>query len=299
MAAEHLRWHENGTRLDEPIMLAAFVRKNGRGTTAVASLTHLVTAHDGQLIAEIEPDDFFDFTVTSPVLEREGDQPVLVWPQNRIYRLQAQSSRDVVVMLGTEPHLRWGSFAAALREFLSEAGIRQLVVVYSWPGSFPHTRPILLQLTTDDAGLARGLSLPGRALDYVGPIDFGTTLLRSVDTAIRAGGLSAIVPNYLGVVPNPFAMLALIEAYDRLCNLQTDVERIRELADQVRAKADEGVADSAELAEAIRQMEKQYDEITGGEPGNTEDASEYGLPTPSELLRDVEAFLNRGKDEPE
>jgi hypothetical protein len=179
---------------------------------------------------------------------------------------------------------------------MTAAGVRQLVVIYSWPGSVPHTRPILLQLTTDDAGLAQGLSLPARPLDYVGPIDFGTTLLRSVDAAISAGGLSAIVPNYLGVVPNPFAMLALVDAYDRLCNLQTDVGHIRDLADQLRAKADEGVADSAELAEAIRQMEQQYDELTGGEPRTTGDASEDGLPTPSELLRDVEAFLNQGKD---
>jgi hypothetical protein len=276
-------------------MLAAFVRKNGRGTTAVASLTHLVSAHNGRLIAEIEPDEFFDFTVTSPILEREDDQPVVVWPQNRIYRLQ-QSTRDVVVLLGTEPHLRWGSFAAALRHFMTEAGVRQLLVVYSWPGDSPHTRPILLQLTTEDAELARGLSLPGRALDYVGPVDFGTTLLRSVNPGIPSGGLSAIVPNYLGVVPNPFAMLALIEAYDRLCDLETDVGDIRDLADQVRAKADEGVAESAELAEAIRQMEKQYDEATGSEPRSTEDVSESGLPTPSELVRDVEAFLNQGKD---
>jgi predicted ATP-grasp superfamily ATP-dependent carboligase len=295
MAVEHLRWHQTAPPLNEAIMLAAFVRKNGRGLTAVASLTHLVTAHEGQLIAEIEPDEFFDFTVTSPALEREDDQPVLVWPQNRIYRLQQQSSHDVLVMLGTEPHLRWPSFAAAVRQFMSEAGVRQLIVVYSWPGDTPHTRPILLQLTTEDADLAQGLSLPGRALNYVGPVDFGTTLLRTVDPAIPAAGLSAIVPNYLGVVPNPFGMLALIEAYDRLCNLQTDVEHIRDLADQVRAKADEGVADSEELAEAIRQMEKQYDEVTGGEPGITRDAGEDGLPT-SELLRDIEAFLNQGKD---
>jgi hypothetical protein len=178
---------------------------------------------------------------------------------------------------------------------MSDSGARQLVVVYSWPGSLPHTRPILLQLTTEDSDLARGLSLPARALEYVGPVDFGTTL-RGVESAIQAGGLSAIVPNYLGVVPNPFAMLELIEAYDRLCNLQTDVEPIRELAEQVRAKADESFADSTELADAIRQMEEQYDAITGDEPGNVEAGSEDGLPSSSDLLGDVDAFLNQGKD---
>jgi hypothetical protein len=233
------------------------------------------------------------------MLERSDAEPVLVWPQNRIYRLRREAtSRDVVVLLGTEPHLHWGGFADALRHFMRESGVRQLVVVYSWPGSLPHTRPILLQLTTEDADLAGGLGLPARALEYLGPVDFGTTLLRSADPAIRAGGLSAIVPNYLGVVPNPFAMLALIAAFDRLCELDTDVAQIRELADQVSAKADESVAESAELAEAIRQMEEQYDAIAGDAPGSGGDGGEDALPSPSELLREVEAFLNKEKDSP-
>src|SRR5689334_5487552 len=101
MATEHLRWHADREGLNDPIMLAAFVRKSGYGTTAVASLRHLVNTHAGQLIAEIEPEDFFDFTVTSPVLEHRDDQRVLVWPENRIYRLPRQEgARDVIVLLG-------------------------------------------------------------------------------------------------------------------------------------------------------------------------------------------------------
>jgi predicted ATP-grasp superfamily ATP-dependent carboligase len=300
MPVEHLLWHERPAGLREPIMLAAFVRKTGYGTTAVASLTHLVTVHDGKLIAEVEPEHFFDFTVSSPVLERTDAQRTVVWPQNQIYRLPDAPSRDVLVMLGTEPHLRWGSFAAALRDFIAEAGVREVVVVYTWPGAVPHTRPIFLRVTTEDADLAQRLALPPSALDYVGPIDFATTLLTSLDPSVRSGGLSAVVPNYLGVVPNPFAMLALIEAYDRLCQTETDVGRIRELAEQVRAKADESIRESAELAEAIRQMEEQYEAMTesaasvGGDGG-----SEDALPSAGDLLRDVEAFLNRRKDDPQ
>src|SRR5438067_1036627 len=120
MEAEHLRWRQECGVLKDPIMLAAFVRRNGYGTTAVASLAHFVNEHDGDLIAEIEPEHFFDFTVTSPVMQRVDEQRVLTWPQNHIYRLPAKSaSRDVLVLLGTEPHLRWHAFADALHEFLA------------------------------------------------------------------------------------------------------------------------------------------------------------------------------------
>jgi predicted ATP-grasp superfamily ATP-dependent carboligase len=299
MTMEPLRWHSDREGLNEPIMLAAFVRKSGYGTTAVASLTHLVTAHDGELIAEIEPEDFFDFTVTSPMLERRDGEHVLAWPQNRIYRLQRRgSARDVVVLLGTEPHLHWGGFARALRQFMSEAGVRELVVVYSWPAAVPHTRPIRLRLTTEDADLAGRLAIAPTPLEYVGPVDFATTLITTLEQ-VRGAGLSALVPNYLGIVPNPFAMIALVEAYDRLCQLHTDISDIRELAEQVRIKADEGVAESSELAEALRRMEQEYEATTDAAPALSSDEGDAdSLPSPSELLRDVEAFLNKDKDAP-
>lgn len=300
MAVEHLRWHMDSDGLNDPILLAAFVRKNGFGTTAHAALTHFVEAHAGEVVAEIEPEDFYDFTVASPMLERRDGQPVLVWPQNRVLRLRSDGgSRDVLVLLGTEPHLHWGGFAEALQEFITRAGVRDLVLVSSWPGALPHTRPTFLRVTTDDADLAQRLGRPAAPLDYVGPVDFGTTLLMRLDPSVRHARVSAIVPNYLGVVPNPFAMVALVEACDRLCETRTDIDEIRELAEQVRAKADEGAGDSSELAEALRQMEAQYDAMVGdvADP-HREEEGEDSLPSSDELLRDVEAFLNQERDAP-
>ncbi|MGE0229046.1 MAG: PAC2 family protein [Dehalococcoidia bacterium] len=301
MAMEQLRWHGERGDLDSPIMLAAFVRKNGFGTTAVAALTHLVTANHGELIAEIEPEDFFDFTVASPMLERRDDERVLVWPQNRIHRLRpAGASRDVLVLLGTEPHLHWGGFAQALQQFISETGVGELVLVSSWPGALPHTRPVFLRVTTEDADLAERLGRAALPLDYVGPVDFGTTLLMRLGASVRSARLSAIVPNYLGVVPNPLAMVALIETCDRLCQTRTDLDAIRELAEQVLAKADEAVRESSELAEALRQMEDEYDRMVADSASRSRgaDDDEDSLPSPDELLRDVEAFLNQERDAP-
>lgn len=301
MAAEHLRWHADRDGLNDPIMVAGFVRKNGFGTTAVAALTHLVTAHGGQLVAEIEPEDFFDFTVASPMLERRDDQRVLVWPQNRILRLPTnKGSRDVLVLLGTEPHLHWGGFAEALRQFITEAGVRELVLVSSWPGALPHTRPIFLRVTTEDTDLAQRLGRVPAPLEYVGPVDFGTTLLMRLDPSVRHARVSAIVPNYLGVVPNPLAMVALVEACDRLCQTRTDIDEIRQLAEQVKARADEAVGESSELADAVRQMEEQYDAMVAdaASPHRGEERGEDSLPSPDELLRDVQAFLNKERDAP-
>ena len=71
MSVEHLRWQADRAGLRDQIMLAAFVRKSGHGTTAAASLAHLANVHDGQLIAEIDPEHFFDFTVRAQCCSAE------------------------------------------------------------------------------------------------------------------------------------------------------------------------------------------------------------------------------------
>jgi hypothetical protein len=67
----------------------------------------------------------------------------------------------------------------------------------------------------------------------------------------------------------------------------------------VRAKADEGVAESAEFAQALRQMEDEYEVMTdSATSAGLDEGDEDSLPSSGDLLRDVEAFLNKDRDAP-
>ena len=112
-----------------------------------------------------------------------------------------------------------------------------------------------------------------------------------------SGGVTALVPNYLGVAPNPMAVIALTRALDRMLGVSTGVADYEEAAANVRAQADEQMARSSEVRDAVRAMEEQYESMAGTLQGGRGDEGSSDLPSADELLGDVERFLASESDE--
>lgn len=279
--------------LTDPALVMVFVRKNGFNSTASAALQRFARLHDAEAVATVDPYDFFDFTVLPPSVRSEEGRRVIDWPRNDLMLLRAEGAkRDVIALAGIEPHLGWQRFGEAVTSFAVEHGVRTAVALRTWPAQVPHTRPVVLRLTTDSPSLAGELQLDAQASDYEGPVDFAGLLSAELaNRGIVTAGLTAIVPNYLGVVPNPSALLELTRLLDRLGGVTTDVDEVREAAEGLRVRADEAIQQSGELRAAVEAMEASYDSLLE-EFGAARPGDDSNLPDASELLREVERFLN-------
>ena len=296
VGTEWLRALRRVEDLRDPVLLAAFVRKNGVNTTAAAALRHRIRVHSLEAIAEFDPQPFFDFTQSRPQVRVSREGRSIDWPENRVHLERgAEGGRDALVISGVEPHLQWRGFSEALLEFASSHGVRWALIVRSFPATVPHTRPVVLRLTTASEPLSDALGLPALRPSYEGPIDIGEVLASAVAGEEGAsGGITALVPNYLGVVPNPMAVLEVTRALDRLMGTQTTAGEFEQAAANVRAQADAQMEQSPEVREAVHQMEEQYESLAGSASG---DAGASDLPSTEELLGDVERFLaNEGDD---
>ncbi len=291
---EPLRRLQDVEGLRDPVLVVAFVRKNGVNSTAAAALRHRIATHDSAAVAEFDPQPFFDFTQSRPQVRVSGEERTIDWPENRVHLERGtDGGRDALVISGVEPHLRWRDFSAALLEFASSHGVRSVVVVRSFPATVPHTRPALLRLTTASEPLAEALGLPALRPSYEGPIDIGEVIATELVGEDRAsGGITALVPNYLGVVPNPMAVLEVTRVLDRLLGAQTAPGDFDEAVARVREQADEQMEQSPEVRDAVRQMEEQYESMPGMDRAADDDASD--LPSADDLLGDVERFLANG-----
>ena len=284
--------------LRQPVLIASFVRRNGFNSTAVATLTQFARLHDAKLVAQMDADPFYDFSVTPPAVHSEGDQRIIDWPKNEIVLVRPpESLRDVLIVTGIEPHLRWPTFTDALAGFIREQAVEELLVVRTWPGAVPHTRPAMLRLTTKSEQLASELGLPSLENDYRGPVDLAGLLssLHGNEGGIT-GGLTAVVPNYLGVVPSPFAMLALTEVLDRLAGSETPLDDVQVTADELRGRADEEMENSEEFRKAVEEMERSYENVASDFTGadlDDDDDDDDELPSSDDILRDVERFLRQ------
>ena len=81
-------------------------------------ITHLASAWQAEPIGAIDPEDYYDFQVTRPVTEvTDGSTQSLIWPTTRLLTPRKnQVDRDVVLVHGIEPNMRWRRFCAELVE---------------------------------------------------------------------------------------------------------------------------------------------------------------------------------------
>ena len=109
--AEELRIHSR-PELEKPVLLAAFRGWNDGAQAASLAAGYLAKTWDAEQFAEIDPEDFFDFQATRPHVSLEdGLTRRIEWPETGFYHARPEGlDRDVVLLLGIEPNLRWRTF---------------------------------------------------------------------------------------------------------------------------------------------------------------------------------------------
>lgn len=287
------------TRLDDPLVIAAFWGWNDGTGTAMATARYLRNEWDATELASIDPDRFYDLTVARPVIRRRDGEVTVRWPGTRFHVARAEGgTRDVVFLVGREPSLRWQQYAEMVGEFMQEVGARQFLAMGTRPALVPHTRPAPLVLSDADPSFERMFGMTSEVSRYEGPTGIQSVVIAHLRSlGIETGRLSALVPNYVGGAPNPHAIIALIERLDRALGTTTDLVPVQ---DEIRSFEDQVVETSEDpsgMRANVDRLERQYD-ATAPEPEapSTVDAD---LPTPDEMLQGIEELLrqHRGPDD--
>ena len=172
----------------------------------------------------------------------EGQAREIEWPGNTLLAAEAAGAeRDLVLLSGTEPNLRWRTFSEAIADVAEQLRRRD--------GRHPR-RPDRRR-RPHDAGpdhrprLRRG---PGRAPrpraapNYEGP----TGIVGVLHDACRQRGISsaslwAAVPHYVAAVPNPKAALALLRRLEGLTGVALEASGPRGGDRVIREQVDRAV----------------------------------------------------------
>jgi hypothetical protein len=146
---------QDAPELRDPVVLAAFEGWNDAGEAASTAVAHLHTAWDAQPVTALDPEEYHDFQVNRPVVAfAENGRRRITWPTTRIsWARPPGAARDVVLVRGIEPSMRWMHYTDELLGQAERLGARLLVALGALLADVPHTRPIPISSTTDDAGL--------------------------------------------------------------------------------------------------------------------------------------------------
>ncbi len=266
----------------DPIMVAAFEGWNDAAEAASGVIDHLLDTWEPDQVAEIDPEEYYDFQVNRPLVGLDDDgNRAITWPTTRIYVVRpVASKRDLVLVRGLEPNMRWRPFCAELIGVAEQLGVQFVVALGALLADTPHTRPIPISGTASDVQLASALEFERSR--YEGPTGINGVFQDACGLSdLPCASLWAAVPHYVAQPPCPKATLALISRLEDL--IETSIP-VGDLVEQARAwerGVDELAREDAEVAEYVESLEE------------ARDASELPEASGEAIAREFERYLKR------
>jgi proteasome assembly chaperone (PAC2) family protein len=274
--------------LTRPIMVAAFRGWNDGAQAASLAAGYLAKTWSAERFAEVDPENFFDFQATRPhVSLEEGLTRRIDWPETAFYHARPEGlDRDVVLLLGIEPNLRWRTFTQLVVGLARDLGIELLITLGALLADVPHTRSAPVTGSASDKELVERLGLS--ASRYEGPTGI-VGVIHDVcgQSGIPSASLWAAVPHYVSLTPSPRGALALCERLGSVLGIEIDADELEEAARNYEEQVSEAVASDEETAAYVDELERRSDQL--------EDATE--LPSGDALAAELTRFLKERDEE--
>jgi proteasome assembly chaperone (PAC2) family protein len=279
--AGELRVHRR-PELTRPVLISAFRGWNDGAQAASLAAGYLAKTWEAERFADVDPENFFDFQATRPHVSLKGGMTRRIdWPETAFYHARPDGlDRDVVLLLGIEPNLRWRTFTDLLVGLVRELGVEMMITLGALLADVPHTRPSPVTGSASDPELVRQLGLSESR--YEGP----TGIVGVLHDACRQAGIPSAslwvaVPHYVSLTPSPRAAVALCERLGALIGIDVEVSELEEAARSYEEQVSEAVASDEETAAYVEELEQRADSL--------EDSSD--LPSGDALAAELTRFL--------
>ena len=282
---EHVRWATR-PRLRQPVLVAAFEGWNDAGDASSNAVRWLCERWGAEPFAHIDPEDFFDFSVTRPRVQLvDGLQREVVWPGLEFSSATIPGTeRDIVFLLGTEPQLKWRTFCSQVADVSAACGVQLALTLGALLADVSHAAPVSVMGTAYDPAVVADLGLSHST--YEGP----TGIVGVLHDALARAGLPsasfwAAVPSYVPGAPSPKAQLALIERLAAVLTTNVVTLDLEIAAASYERQITELVEADDDTAAYVRSLEDDDED---------EDTND---PDPEDFVAEVEQFLRNHRDE--
>ncbi len=285
-------WRER-PELRAPVMVCAFKGWNDAGEAASAAVSFIQQHFDCASVAEIDPEEFYDFTAVRPTVKMtDGDAREIEWPQNTLAGAKVPGAEgDLLLFQGVEPSLRWRRFTENVVEAARAMNARMVLTLGALLADVPHSRPVAITGIAHDQSLVDRLGF--ERTSYEGPTGIVGVLHHACSVAgLPSASLWASVPHYVAAAPNPKVALALVRAFEGAAGVAVDAGELEEAAEDYERQVSAAVASDPEVKAFVERLESAMDEV------EAEGTSEDQIPSADTIARDFQRFLRqRGPEE--
>jgi proteasome assembly chaperone (PAC2) family protein len=270
-------------------MVIAFSGWNDAGEAATGAASHLLASWTDldtdvvpELIADVDPEDFYDFQVNRPtVFVDESSIRSLTWPGTQVFGLRTPDlDHDFVVIRGVEPSMKWKTFTADILDLADDLEVDMVITLGSMLADTPHTRPITVSGSGAHPEIAKRLGV--EISKYEGPTGIlGVIQDACVRRGIDAISLWAAIPHYASSSPSPKATLALVNALEDFLEISLPQGDLPSDSLEWEEEVNEMAKEDSDVAEYVKALEE------------SKDAAELPEATGESIARELERFLRR------
>ena len=271
---------EGNPKLRHPRVVAAFRGWNDAGGAASLAAGYLRSVTDAERFAVIDSEPFVDYQQTRPTVSMvDGDVRHVEWPVTEVF---ASQEHDLMIVLGTEPNMRWRAFSDSIVDLAQRYRSRLVITMGALLADTPHTRPVPVSASASDPELMSRHGLVRST--YEGPTGIVGVLHDSCSRAgLVSASLWAATPHYISAAPNPQAALALLERLAEIAGTPAGSAELERAASEYQLRVASAIADDPDVAGYVEQLEQAADR---DDP-----------PTGEELAADFERYLREQSDE--
>lgn len=274
--------------VSQPALVIALDGWIDAGAVAAGAMTHLRSSLDSKLLARFDTEELLDHRSRRPTMRLvEGVNAGLEWPAIELRHGRDLDGRDVLLLSGPEPDLRWRAFTADVLDLAGQLGVRIVTPLGAYPAPIPHTRPGRIATTATTEELARRVGTVGVNLEVPAGVH-GAIEEACGAIGLPGVGLWAQIPHYVAAMSYPGASAELVDVLAVAAGLRLDATALREAGRTLRVRLDELVSGNDEHVQMVRQLEAAYDAESGSQPTSI-------LPSGEQLATEIERWL-RNRD---
>jgi len=288
------------------LLVVAFEGWNDAGEAASGAVRTLKELLDLYPIAEVDPEDYFDYQFNRPSIATDDDgNRQLIWPGVTIYgptrpnsapaaplaadaqlKVSGNNGSNIYLLVGTEPSRGWKTFTREVLDVVESNEITSIVFLGAMLADVPHSRPISVFTSSENAAVRTQLSIERSG--YEGPVGILSVLGDAAEKAgISTMSIWASVPHYVHNAPSPKATLALIDKLEEIVDVVIPRGELVTEAQAWENGIDALAGNDDDMASYIEQLEQARDTVDSPEASGEAIAQEF------------ERYLRRGGDKPD
>jgi proteasome assembly chaperone (PAC2) family protein len=274
-----------------PVMIHALEGFSDAGHVIKLAATHLKNSLNTELVASFAIDELLDYRSRRPLMTFNTDHfTAYDNPELNLYALHDTLGTPFLLLAGMEPDLRWERFITAVRLLAERLGVRQVIGLGTIPMAVPHTRPVTMTAHSSNNELIADHQ------PWVGEVQVPASVSNLLEYRLSQHGHDTVgftvhVPHYLAQTDYPPAAEALLAEVARVASLDFPFAELSKAGAEVHEKVNEQVESSAEVAQVVTALERQYDAFVAAQENRSLLERDEDLPSGDELGAQFERFL--------